>query len=155
LRLDHISTSLTLLIEGPFHDAVIALLTPGRALEEVATIWSACEPHIRAPPSHPHIGGAHARDTIIAMLCTEYNTTDNVKGDAHAFLDLVAASIPPETSTAHTGVTLTEEEMAVGLPPFSHLSSRYTTVRILITGAHATVISHIGLSPNGYLYACS
>ncbi len=38
LRLDHIFAPLALLIEGPFCDEVIALLTPGRTREEAATI---------------------------------------------------------------------------------------------------------------------
>jgi hypothetical protein len=77
------------------------------------------------------------------------------KRECHACLDFVAVSIPLETFTAHTAVTLTEEEMAVGLPPSAHLSSLYTIVRLLITDALATILSLIGLMPNGYLFACS
>jgi len=57
--------------------------------------------------------------------------------------------------TAQTAVTLTEEDMAVGLPPPVHLFSLYTSVRLLITDALATTLSFIGLEPHGGLYACS
>ena len=69
-------------------------------------------------------------------------------------MDFVAASIPPETFPAHTAVMLTEEEMKVGLPPFAHLSSLYTVVRLLITDELATILSLIGLPQNGYLSTC-
>ena len=55
--------------------------------------------------------------------------------------------------TDHTAVTLTEEEMAVGLLPSAHPSSLYITMRLLITGTLATILSLIGLTPNGNLSA--
>jgi hypothetical protein len=143
LRLDHISDPLDLFIEGPFQDAVIAILAPGRTLEEAATIWAVWEPDIQPPLTHPLTTGTQARDTVLAMLCMEYNMTENAEVDCLAHLDFIVASILHETLTAQTAVTLTEEEMAVVLHPFAYLSSLYITIRLLITGALATILSLI------------
>ena len=141
--MDHISAPLVLLIEGPFEVEVQALLTPGRTLRKAASFWSAWEPHIRPLPTHPLISGTKARDTVLAMLCMEYNMTENAEVDCLAHLDFIVASILHETLTAQTAVTLTEEEMAVVLHPFAYLSSLYITIRLLITGALATILSLI------------
>jgi type IV secretory pathway VirB2 component (pilin) len=85
----------------------------------------------------------------------EYNTTENAEGDVHAFLNCAVASILPETFTAHMAITLTEEEMAVGLPPPAHLLSIRSLVRLLTTGAFATFMAVIGFASCGYPFACS
>ena len=119
---------------------MITLVIPGRTPEEAANIWLAWEPHIWPPPTHSLIAGTQARDTILIVLCVEYNTAENAEGNCLAFLDFVVAYILQETLTAHTVVTLTEEAIAVGLLPSAYLSSLCITMRLLITGALATML---------------
>ena len=87
------------------------------------------------------------------MLYMEYSTKESAEGDAHAFLNLITVAIPTETFTAYTGVTLTEEAIAVDSSPSNHLSSPYITTRSLITSAFDTIPPPIELTMNIYLSA--
>ncbi len=89
---------------------MLALLTPSCTPEEVASICSAWETHIRPPPTHPLSKGTLARDQVHALLRMDYTKSKNAAGDA--LLKFASVAIPIETFAVHTVVTLVEEEMA-------------------------------------------
>jgi len=146
---------MALLIEGSFQDAVIDPPQPGTHSKgdgNHLVIMGAKHPAPAEPsPYNGHIGTGH----ISRHAMHEIQHNGERRMGFHAFMDFVAVVTLRETFTKHTAVALTEEDMAVGLPPSAHLSTLYITARLLIAGALASILSLIGLTSSGYLFACS
>ncbi len=82
LRVDHISALLALLLEGPYRSSSIDLLHKSCTPEESLHIWTAWEPHVRPPLSHPLAERTLARDRVMDIRCMDYTTPANAVGDA-------------------------------------------------------------------------
>ncbi len=75
----------------------------------------------------------------MTMLCIDYTTPANAAKDAQALHEFAAVAIPAERLTAHTAVTLLEEEVAVHPQLFPHCLYVLSVLYILIHGAFAVI----------------
>jgi len=97
LRVDHISATLALAVDGPIHKAAIKLLALAYSQHEAEAAWARWAPHLSPPPDHPLAAGTLIRDAIMQTLFTPYPSVKLAREASSKLVDDITKAVLTQT----------------------------------------------------------